>query len=171
MDRSPFAAGDADLTDEGIRDNFVAPFLAAACSAVAEMTGTEIVARTVAPSRLAPPSGEIAVVVRLFSSNEHTLVLRFPPSTATALAGRILAGATQDIGEELVRDCAGEIANVIAGQAKATLAVTPYQFTFSLPAVMAPDGTEVRQDEGADSWLSALSCELGEFSLQLLVNR
>jgi CheY-specific phosphatase CheX len=171
MDRCLFAAGDAGPTAVEVRDNFVAPFLAAACSALGEMAGTEVVAQAVAPSQMAPPFGDIAVVVRLLSVAEHRMVLRFPLNTATALAGRMLAGATQDIDEALVHDCAGEIANVIAGQAKATLAGTQYHFNFALPVVMPGDSPELLPDEATEGWLSVLRCESGQFSLQLLLSR
>ena len=86
--------------------------------------------------RCIAPLGDIAAVLTLTSA-PGAMVLGFPEQTASALAGRILSGVTAVIDGQLIRDCVGEIANVIVGQAKAMLAGTSYHFAFSVPNVTA----------------------------------
>ena len=71
------------------------------------------------------------------------LVLSFPAQTAAALAGRVLAEVAQAPDDDLVRDCMGELANVIAGQAKTLLAETPYQLLLATPSILSGAGLEV----------------------------
>jgi chemotaxis protein CheX len=148
---------------EQIRDSLIA----ATCAAVGEMAGTEVAARDSSPQTVDHPLGDIAVVVELRSATGGLLVLHFPGRTAAALAGRILAGVTPQVDEDLVRDCMGEIANVVAGQAKALLAETPYRLTFSLPRVVA--GSAFQPPRGGDCLTIPFGSKLGEFALQLFL--
>jgi CheY-specific phosphatase CheX len=64
-------------------------------------------------------------------------MMDFPEATAAALARRVLAEAAVELSTEMIRDCMGEVANVVAGQAKALLFGTPFHFTLSTPTVLA----------------------------------
>jgi hypothetical protein len=61
----------------------------------------------------------------------------------------------------------GEIANVVAGQAKALLASTPYEFTFSLPRVAVGASSEFDPGLGFNCRNVIAGSELGKFALQL----
>jgi CheY-specific phosphatase CheX len=50
--------------------------------------------------------------------------------------------AGTELNDGIVNDVAGELANVIAGQAKTMLKGTPYHFTMSIPAVSRRAGCE-----------------------------
>jgi CheY-specific phosphatase CheX len=63
----------------------------------------------------------------------------------------------------------GEIANVIAGQAKAILADTPYRFTFTVPEVVA--AREFRPPQSLDCLVVAFRSDQGDFALQLFLKR
>jgi chemotaxis protein CheX len=166
-----------DITSEGaqpvfgeIRDQFLEPFIAATGAALGEMAGTEVVVRAVYWKALHQALGDIAAVLEIRSATEGFLVLSFPQRTAAALAGRILAGVTAEVDEDLIRDCMGEIANVVAGQAKAMLAGTPYRFAFSLPKVVV-GAKELWPPQGLDCLVIAFSSTQGEFTLQLFLIR
>jgi hypothetical protein len=60
----------------------------------------------------------------------------------------------------------GEIANVVAGQAKAMLAETPYRFVFALPPIVV-HAKDFRLPSGLDCLMVAFTCDYGEFALQL----
>jgi chemotaxis protein CheX len=154
-----------------VRDNLLEPFRAAVCTAVGEMAATEVVAGEVWRMPTGDTLGDAAAVVGLQSATEGPLVLSFPWRTATALARRILAGAWREVDEDLVRDCVGEIANVVAGQAKALLAGTAYHFTFAVPRVVVGAGQQVAPGQGVDCLVAAFRCEQGEFALQLFLKR
>lgn len=140
----------------------VNPFVAAVVATLREMAGVEAVPR----GAVRPPGpdefGDLSAVLRLSAEGEGYLVLSFPTETATALAVRILGGAAEaDAG--MVRDCAGELANVVAGQAKALLSGTPDHFTFSTPWVDAGRPAVPAGDWDAVGFAS----DVGEFLLRV----
>ena len=153
-----------------IREQLVEPFITAARVALGEMAATELAVRAVYQAALPHTLGDIAAVLGLQSATEGFLVLGFPRRTAEALAGRILAGVKDEVDENLIRDCVGEMGNVVAGQAKAILADTPYRFSFSLPEVVVGP-KELLPRPGLDCLVVAFGSDPGEFTLQLFLKR
>ena len=158
------------------------PFISAVRAALSEMAATDVSVRAMVRSARPIIFGDIASVVPFPSMNEGALVLGFPHQTASALTGRILASASREdesptgrdssvgveLDEGLIRDCMGEIANVVTGQAKAVLAETPYRFTFSRPpSVLAAEEFQVRSD--LDCLLLAFACDQGQFAMHLML--
>jgi chemotaxis protein CheX len=152
------------------------PFIAATRAAVGEMAGTEVGVRGMARKAMQHALGDIAAVIGLSRAGSspnaaptESIVLGFPQSTAMALAGRILSGTTIQMDQKLISDCMGEIANVVAGQAKAMLTETPYRFTFTLPPAVT-DAREFRPLQSLDCLLVGFTSEYGEFALQLFLD-
>jgi len=133
------------------------------------MAGTEVVARSVDETTLDSSLDDISAALSLTSATDGFLVLRFPRRTADAIARRVLDGVTTELDERMTRDCVGEIANVVAGQAKAMLAETPFHFAFSLPKVVLGPDPELRPKEGHDCFVVTLTSDVGEFVMQLAV--
>jgi chemotaxis protein CheX len=150
-----------------IRDKLLEPLILATCQALGEMAGSEVVVRAMFQKTINDMLGDISAVLELKSAKKEFLVLGFPHPTAAALAGRILADVTREIDENLIRDCMGEIANVIAGQAKALLAETPYRFAFSVPKVVVSPDPELLPGQDLECLVVTFSSDLGEFALQL----
>jgi CheY-specific phosphatase CheX len=153
-----------------IREQLVEPFITATRAALGEMAATEVAVRAVCQTALPHTLGDIAAVLGLLSGTAGFLVLGFPRRTAAALAGRILAGVKDEVDENLIRDCVGEMGNVIAGQAKAILAETPYRFAFSLPEVVVGP-KELLPRPGPDCLVVVFGSDPGEFTLQLFPKR
>jgi chemotaxis protein CheX len=162
----------AQPVPQELRDGLLAPFIEAACLTLREWAGTEAVVRAVWRAARPRTLGDVSAVLGLASDREGALVLSFPARIAAALAVRALAGTPLDEAkgepaEDLICDCMGEIANVVAGQAKALLAGTPYRFTFSLPTVVNGAGHEVANNEDGESLFVAFDSDLGDFAMQL----
>jgi CheY-specific phosphatase CheX len=148
-----------------IRDQLLDPFITAVRAALGEMAGAELVVRNVCQAPYRHRSGDIAAVLELTSETEGPLILSFPVETATSFARRILTGVAEP-DENLIRDCVGEIANVVAGQAEALLAGSRYHFAFTVPRVFL--GGETVCPQGAQGCLCVVfGSEHGEFALQL----
>jgi chemotaxis protein CheX len=161
-------ATDAHVDPE-IRHDLVEPFIAATSAALSEMAGAEPIVVAVRQQSFPDPLNDITAVVEITATTTGYLVLSFPQPTAAALTAQILAGATRELDENLIRDCAGEMANVIAGQAKAMLAGGRYQFTFSIPKVLA-SASDFRPPQRLDCLIISFRSEQGEFTLQLLLS-
>jgi CheY-specific phosphatase CheX len=76
----------------------------------------------------------VVAVVRLLRREAGTMTLVLPTSTARRLSEAYLPAGTE-LTDEIINDVAGELANVIAGQAKTILKGTPYHFALSIPDV------------------------------------
>jgi CheY-specific phosphatase CheX len=151
-----------------IRDELVEPFIQATTVALGEMAGIEVAVQSVSRAAGSKPSGDICAVVQLQSTIESVVVLCFPQATAAALARRVLDEVATEPDENLIRDCMGEVANVISGQAKAMLAGTPYQLTFAVPEVMNADVLTSRAP-GLSCVVATFRSELGDFALELFL--
>ena len=169
MDIPHAASGDRQPVASEIRDTLLEPFIAATRTALAEMAGTEMVVQAVYRQTTPVEMGDIAAAVRLTSASEGLLLFIFPKGTAKALAGRILVGSAVQVDENLVRDCVGEIANVVAGQAKALLAGGLHRLAFAMPPVVATVD-ELRPQSSQDCLVIALRCDAGEFAMELFLN-
>jgi chemotaxis protein CheX len=164
---SEIADKGAEPVSAEIREKLLNPFIAATGAALGEMASTGVVVRTVSRGPGRHPSGNVCAELRFTSGIEGSLILIFPEGTAVALAKRMLAGVSTEVDAQLIRDCMGEIGNVVAGQAKALLAATPYHFTFSLPRVT--DVEDFQLPPLPNCLVVAFNCDLGEFALELFL--
>ncbi len=150
-----------------LQDVLLAPFIEAACLTLREWAGTEPVPGAMYREPRPRTLGDVSAMLRLHTAADGILVLGFPTATAQTLASRALAGVMQDVGPDMVRDCMGEVTNVVAGQAKALLHDTPYRFTFSTPTVLTGADREIETPSGADCLVVLFGSDAGTFSLQL----
>jgi CheY-specific phosphatase CheX len=138
-------------------------FAAAVPPALREMAAVEAVVREARPARAADGFADLSAVIRLTAADgERRLVVSFPQRTAAELARRILAGTADEVAADMIGDCVGEVANVVAGQAKALLVGCPSHFTLSTPTVRTD------MAEAADGrWLIRFDSDAGEFAVHL----
>jgi chemotaxis protein CheX len=150
-----------------VREQLLEPFISGACLTLTELAQTELAVRSVYRMALPRTLGDISAVLGLTAESGEVLVLSFPAQTAAALAGRVLAEVTQAPEDDLVRDCMGELANVIAGQAKTLLAETPYQLLLATPRVLSGPGLEVGSRPDTESLVVVFGSDAGDFALQV----
>jgi CheY-specific phosphatase CheX len=154
--------------NEEIRDQLLAPLIAGTQTALEEMASTHIAVRAIGQGIPAQSAGNVTALLQIASPTIQCLVLSFPAATARALAAQMLTGASDTLDDALIRDCAGEIANVVAGQAKALLAESPYRFTFTVPKVNS--GVDRFQPpEGLIALVVAFGSDHGDFTMQVHV--
>jgi CheY-specific phosphatase CheX len=142
-------------------DELIEPFITATASTLREMSGVESVVRDSFRATGAEGLADVTVGLRLDASVEWWVVLSFPSATAAALTGRVLPGVERD--EDMIRDCAAEFLNVIAGQAKTLLYGTPGHFTFSTPTGLTAGAPELAPGRSVVRFDS----EAGPFTLHL----
>ena len=159
------AEGEQPVSAE-IREKLVEPFITATRTALGEMANTEVVVRAVFQNSSPPVLRDISIAIRLTAATEAWLVLSFPERTAVILSSRILSGVTANVDHQLLGDCVAEIGNVVAGQAKALLAGTPFHFAFSLPRVIV-GVDDFGHLAGFNCLLVAFDCNAGDFALRL----
>jgi chemotaxis protein CheX len=151
------------------REHILEPFVSGATLTLREWAHTEVVVRAVYRKSRHTPFGEVAAILALTSGPEEWLVLSFPEQTASILAGRMLGREGETLETEMIHDCVGEMANVIAGQAKAQLAGTPHHFSLATPTVVTGDGPNVRNGPCADCMIIVFGSDVGDFALQVFM--
>lgn len=152
------------------QDGVLLPFIVATKLTLKEMAGLEgEVASTYQKARH-KMFGDISAVIGLTSGAEGAMVFSFEERTATELARLVLQGVDPNPGHEVVRDCIGEIANVVSGQARGLLADTPYRFHMSTPTVISGAGHEIRHKPGVPCVVAVFKTSIGEFALQLCLS-
>jgi CheY-specific phosphatase CheX len=154
-------------TNQDVLDQLLEPFIAGVHAALSEMAGTEVAVQSVHRATELTKRDDIEVMVELTSANLRVLILSFPEKTATNLARNILAENAPELDESLIQDSMGEIANVVAGQAKSLLAGTPDHLTFSLPKLFG-SSDELRTPEGMETFAATFLCDHGPFVLQVM---
>ena len=89
--------------------------------------------------------------------------ISMPMETAKAMAAAYLH--LDDVGEDLVSDCVGEIANVIFGRAKSTL--ESYQIAISTPKIFRSTDISIKRDQGTRCMSLPFQSDLGEGQLEI----
>lgn len=132
--------------------------------ALRELAGVEAVAgdaRGVSGTEgFADVSAVLAVTTR---DGDGYFVMSFTDRVGTTLAKRVLAEFAAEPGAAMVRDCLGEVVNVVAGQAKTLLSGTPAHFTLATPTVVTGAPTL----PAPERLLVPFGSELGEFALHV----
>ncbi len=142
------------------------PLVTAVAQTLSQMAGVEVMVHSLYQRNQPTSLGDLSVTLTLSGSLEGLLILSFSMSTAEALARRILADAAAELDPVMVKDCIGEIANIIAGQAKALFHGTANHFVFSTPSVtIGAQGALFKN--GMTSVVIAFGTEHGGFALQL----
>jgi CheY-specific phosphatase CheX len=151
------------LTAVDAPDELLEPFITAVATTFREMAGVEVTVHDASPVAGDGVLADVSAALRLDADVSGWLILSFPHATAAALAGRVLAGVEGEPGEGMIRDCASELLNVTAGQAKALLFGTPRHFTFTTPTNL----TAGRPDAAAGWWVIRFDSDAGVFTLHL----
>jgi len=150
-----------------VHNGLLGPFTSATTMTIREMAGIEVSVRCVYQKNKHKIFGDISAVIGLIARTEGAMVISFPDASALAFTRRILTGVNDDPTDDIVRDCVGEVANVIAGQARGILANSPYAFAMSTPTVVSGAGHEIRHKPDMPCLVTAFRSELGDFALQL----
>jgi chemotaxis protein CheX len=155
---------------EEIKNNLLRPFTLAATVTFQEMTQTEITVQSIYQKSNHTMFGDVSALISLKMKTEGAMVLSFPEPSAVALTQRILAGVTDKPTGDMARDCIGEIANIIVGQAKGILSAGPYNFSMSTPAIVSGTMHGIWYRPNMPCLVVVFKSEFGEFALQLCLN-
>jgi len=169
LDMSAERPTDSQPVNAETRSQLLDPILAAVCTTLGEMAGVTPIVRNLYRQPDPQPWGDWVARLPIQSGPPGALHVCFPYRTAKTLAERIMTNVAQQIDDSLVRDCMGEIANVVGGQAKALLAESPYPWQFVMPPTVI-EAERVCHQAGASAWVILLACEAGDLAIQLTID-
>jgi chemotaxis protein CheX len=153
-----------------VRAQLADPLITAVLQTLRDMVEVDAVVCSVYQRETPMPLGDISALLKISATLEGVLILSFSMTTAEALARRVFAEVGAEVNAALMQDCMGEIANVVAGQAKALLAGTPYHFLFSSPTVTLGSHA-LALSENMSSLVIAFESDLGGLALQVCTIR
>lgn len=110
---------------------------------------------------------DISGVMGLSGDYHGSVVISLPVKLALKTTARMLGEPERAALDAGVRDCLGEIINIIAGQAKAALTNTPYRFALALPTVIVGKGHKVHIQEDSPTLVMVFSMEGERFCIQV----
>ena len=137
---------------------YITPFIDSAREMLSTMLG-------IASEPCEPPlvtGDSISGTIFFQGESNGQVTLSFSRSTAVHIVSEMVGMDEAEMDGDTLRDGVGEMANIVAGNVKASLASTPYKFLLSLPEIHAGD---VALPPNVDKVERGIRCDLGEFSI------
>ncbi len=110
------------------------------------------------------PSFDVSGIIGLSGSAQGSIVLSFPKTMALKVVSALLGTELKVVGPEMI-DGIGELANIIAGNAKQSL--EDLNLSISLPNVIVGKGHVVAGQSGVPSIIVPFSCPMGSFAMEI----
>jgi len=124
-----------------MKAEYINPFLGAVVATFDKMLGCELDRLDLCLKDDHAPKHEVSGVIGLSGKAIGTVVLSLSEEVALKAASQMLMVEATEIDDDVV-DAVGELANMVAGGAKAEL--EEYQLSISLPSVITGRGHDVR---------------------------
>ena len=107
---------------------------------------------------------DVSGVIGLSGEAQGVISISFPKVLALKVASKMFGEEIKIIGPELT-DSIGEIANIIAGNAKQYL--SQYKLSISLPNVVIGKNHRIEVQSGVKTIVIPLNCSLGDFVIEI----
>ena len=146
---------------------FINPFIDATRNVFTTMCGMTIERKNLFLKDDYKMFGDVSGVMGLSGTASGTVVVSFPETLACKVVSQMLGEAPAEGLNEDVCDGVGEIINMIAGQAKASLVKTKYHFVLSIPAVVSGAGHEITHRKGTPNIVVVFEAEGQDFAIQV----
>jgi chemotaxis protein CheX len=148
-----------------VKAEYVNPFIASTMAVFETMAATTLRRGTPFVKQGYQPSHEVSAVMGLSGKAKGTVVLSVDRDVAVRVAATMLQ---EDVPSSItpdVADAMGEMANMIAGQAKAQL--NQFAMTLSLPTVITGKGHCIEFPKNAMRICVPFSCDWGSLCLEV----
>lgn len=145
---------------------YINPFVEAVDNVFRTMIEVQTTRKSVRMSSENGTGVNLTAIIGITGEVSGVVVLRFPPSTALATAGKMLGTTLTDSAAPEVTDAMAELANMVAGSAKAKFEHDP-PLQLGLPTVVHGNNYRVRYPTRS-IWLEVpFESPIGEFALEL----
>lgn len=144
--------------------SYINPFITASVGTFRTMVQTEITSGKATARTHSVPTHDISGIIGLSGSATGIVVLSFPRLLALRIVSRMLGTQVKVVGAELT-DGIGELANIVAGNAKQYL--EGFELSISLPDVVIGKNSAPALGIVAPTLVVPFSSDLGVFSLEV----
>jgi chemotaxis protein CheX len=107
---------------------------------------------------------DVSGVIGLSGEAQGSICLSFPKLIALKVVSALIGTEIKIVGPE-VSDAVGEIANIVAGNAKQHL--TQFNLSISLPKVIMGKDHKIASQSGVPTIVVPFSCSLGDFAMEV----
>ena len=144
--------------------NLINPFIGSVGSVLETMVGLNPKRSAVKLAQASPDSESLSALVGISGEMSGVVALRFPPSTALSVAGKMLDTKYEEIDDHVI-DAISELVNMVAGSAKAQFSFDP-PLALGLPTVVQGSGYKLKYPSKS-VWLEVpFTCEAGDFVME-----
>ncbi len=149
----------------GLDVRYINPFVEAVNVVFETMLGLKPQRKTLKVNPSEANTQQVTSIIGISGKVHGVVALRFPPETALALAGRLLGSEVTEVNDEVV-DAVAELANMVAGNAKAKLDMDP-PLELGLPTVVEGAGYRLKYPSNSH-WLEVpFQTEGGSFGMEI----
>jgi chemotaxis protein CheX len=146
---------------------FINPFIASTKTVFKTMVATDInIGRPVIVRANEEPAADVSAVIGMSGDAAGCVVLSLPMDTACNIASKF-AGVTMTRDHPDFSDALGELANMVAGQAKARF--DGLSVSISLPSVIIGRAHVVSQSKIKPRLALPCTCDLGNFTVEVIL--
>jgi chemotaxis protein CheX len=110
------------------------------------------------------PTYDISGIIGLSGTAQGNIAISFPKIIALKIVSKMIGTDIKVVGPELA-DGIGELANIIAGNAKKDL--TQFQLSISLPNVIIGKGHTIANPSGVPAMIVPFVSPLGNFAMEI----
>ncbi len=143
---------------------FINPFVTAISRVFETMVGTEVKVGKPLLKQAALISAEVSGIIGLSGDVQGCVVLSFPGDVASKAASRF-AGTELTIDHPDFTDAVGELANMVAGNAKKDF--PGCNVSISLPSVIIGPGHTVSQSKSSPFLIIPCETDIGRFNVEV----
>jgi chemotaxis protein CheX len=144
--------------------SYINPFIIATIECFKTMITDQIVPQTPALKRSPYPKYDISGIIGLSGEAQGSISFGFQKDIAVKVVSGMLKAEITEHDPDLP-DAIGEIANIIAGNAKRGL--SNFNLSISLPNVIIGKNHELGGEGGAPTIIVPFSCTLGNFLMEV----
>ncbi|MBD3419171.1 MAG: chemotaxis protein CheX [Chitinivibrionales bacterium] len=144
--------------------SFVNPFLKATDDTFKTMLNVELAIGAPTLKKDAKHAFDVSGVIGLSGEAQGLISVSFPRDIAFKVVSTLIGAEVKEVGAELI-DGIGEIANIIAGNAKQYL--TEYNLSISLPNVVVGADHRIEVQSGIPTIIVPLSSPIGDFAMEV----
>ena len=147
---------------------YVNPFINSTISTLKTMINLEVTpGKPVLKKQSSEHVFDISGIIGLSGSAQGSIALSFPKLMALKIVSKMLEQEIKVIGPEIC-DGIGELTNIVAGAAKAELAVkTNHSLSISLPNVIIGKNHSVMRPSGLPGIMVPFASSIGNFAMEV----
>jgi len=143
---------------------YINPFVVSTIETFKKMLNTDAKPGKVVLKNDALHSYDVSGIIGLSGEAQGSICMSFPKLMALKVVSVLVGTEIKIIGEE-VADCIGEVANIIAGNAKQHL--SQFNLSISLPKVVMGKDHHIASQRGVPTIVVPFESPLGEFAMEV----